>query len=224
MLLFCLRSWMQDRRAGRRAFALIPVLLAALWLEGSARAQATAAAMEPAPPRTSLVIFSDRPLPDGLWEKLTAAVRRDLPEAAVQAPAIDVHPEFVRGDTMPLGERFDSVVVVFLHGDCNLINQPPRPIHGEALGWVWKLEHQIQPFIHVDCTLIGQMLGPQAERMSRDDRTSTMSEAISRVVLHEWVHIATQSAAHGDHGITKSVFGVNDLMPKKPGGWALGGR
>jgi len=39
-----------------------------------------------------------------------------------------------------------------------------------------------------------------------------MAEAMARVILHEWVHIATQSAHHGSHGVTQSVFGLQDLL------------
>ena len=30
--------------------------------------------------------------------------------------------------------------------------------------------------------------------------------------MHEWIHIATQNAAHAEHGIAKAQFGVADLM------------
>jgi hypothetical protein len=48
--------------------------------------------------------------------------------------------------------------------------------------------------------------------MNREERTDAMSEAVARVVLHEWVHIAAQSAGHGRDGITKAIFSPNDLL------------
>jgi hypothetical protein len=73
------------------------------------------------------------------------------------------------------------------------------------------VDGRIAPFIHVDCTRIGQVLGPQALGLDRDRRNSLMGGAIARVVLHEWIHIATQSSSHAQRGISKAQFGVADL-------------
>jgi len=35
---------------------------------------------------------------------------------------------------------------------------------------------------------------------------------MARVILHEWVHVATQSAGHAAHGVAKSNFGIADLL------------
>jgi len=75
------------------------------------------------------------------------------------------------------------------------------------------MEHgRIEPFAHVDCTRIGQVLGPQALGLNRNQRNTVMTGAIARVVLHEWIHIATQNPAHAESGISKAQFGVADLM------------
>jgi hypothetical protein len=39
-----------------------------------------------------------------------------------------------------------------------------------------------------------------------------MAEAMARVIMHEWIHIATQSARHGHRGVSKSIFSVRDLL------------
>jgi len=36
------------------------------------------------------------------------------------------------------------------------------------------------------------------------------------VILHEWIHIATQNPGHSSHGLAKARFGVNDLAPQAP--------
>jgi hypothetical protein len=56
------------------------------------------------------------------------------------------------------------------------------------------------------------MLGPLALGMDRSHLDNVMAEAIARVILHEWIHIATQSASHGANGITKPQFVVRDLL------------
>jgi hypothetical protein len=81
-----------------------------------------------------------------------------------------------------------------------------------ALGWVYRVHGQIAPFIHVDCEEITQILGPLALMLTTSRRDQIMAEAIARVVLHEWVHIATQSAAHARDGVAKSSFGIPDLL------------
>jgi hypothetical protein len=64
----------------------------------------------------------------------------------------------------------------------------------------------------VECTHIGEEIAGQTQWMNREERTAAMSEGIARVVLHEWVHVATQSAAHGSGGVTKARFGIDDLL------------
>jgi len=43
------------------------------------------------------------------------------------------------------------------------------------------------------------------------ERNAT-AEAIARVILHEWVHVATQNPRHTEQGISKQTFGVKDLL------------
>ena len=38
-----------------------------------------------------------------------------------------------------------------------------------------------------------------------------MAQAIAHVVIHEWIHVATQSPAHGAHGITKQFLSPAEL-------------
>ena len=38
-----------------------------------------------------------------------------------------------------------------------------------------------------------------------------MTQAIAHVVIHEWIHIATQSPAHGERGVTKQFLSPEEL-------------
>ena len=111
------------------------------------------------------------------------------------------------------GAMFDAVIPVYLHGECRLLGEPGQEDVRGALGWVFRAHGHIEPFIHVDCTRLSGMLGHQALWMNSGARNAALAEAIAHVVLHEWMHIDTQSAAHTRDGISKDSFRVADLVP-----------
>jgi hypothetical protein len=160
--------------------------------------------------RTTVVVFADRPLRDEMWTPLFEAVRTSVAEEKIQG--LDGAADFVRGDKIVPGTLIDKPVVVYLHGDCQLQPLPKRTAYSVPLGWVRIEQGQIEPFIHVDCTRIGQVIGVQAQGLDEDARNRMMARAVSRVIVHEWVHVARQSAEHGRNGITKAHFGVEDLL------------
>ena len=162
---------------------------------------------------TTIAIFADDPSRIDSWDAIFAALRRNLPEAVATAPSLEADPEIIRGDAIVPGLNVDKAVVVFLHGDCTLYSRSMHFPQGKALGWVFEQKHEIQPFIHVDCTRIAQALSAQSESMSRNQRTAAMSEALARVILHEWIHIASQRTAHHLSGLGKAQFTVEDLIP-----------
>ena len=121
--------------------------------------------------------------------------------------------DIVRGDTLSPGAMFDAVIPVYLHGECRLLGEPGQEDVRGPLGWVYRAHGHIEPFIHVDCTRLSGMLGHQALWMNSGARNAALAEAIAHVVLHEWMHIDTQSAAHTRDGISKDSFRVADLVP-----------
>ena len=165
---------------------------------------------EPAP-RTTLVIFADHRVPDEEWTDLSAALRRAQTSSATSTPALSGEMEIVRGDQMKPGLGVSTVITVFLRGDCRLMPRPRLVVQG-ALGWVPRSKGIIGPFVTVNCSRIVDMLGPLALGMDSSRRDVLMAEALARVIVHEWVHIATQSASHGKQGVTQSVFGLRDLL------------
>lgn len=161
--------------------------------------------------RTTLVIFADHRMQDNAWIALFDAIQKGSLSVAATSPALTGSADLVRGDKMPLGLDVDKPITVYLHGDCTL--QPAeRIIPTKPLGWVLRVNGQIEPFIHVDCGEISQVVGRLALGMSRSRRTTVMAEAIARVILHEWVHVATQNPRHTEQGISKPTFGVKDLL------------
>lgn len=185
-----------------------------------------AAVAQPNPvsvPRTTVVVFSDRSMQPGEWTALASALRNDLSKGIKELQALDPMAEFVRGEDLPPGLEVQRSITVYLHGDCSLRPQERRTAFGVPLGWVFRVDGRIEPFAHVDCTSIAKVLGGKARWISSQRRENLMAGAMARVILHEWIHIATQNRRHAETGIAKAEFGVADLienaqLPPIPGG------
>jgi len=162
-------------------------------------------------PRTTLVFFADHPIEDDLWTRIVDQLRRSQASEAVSVPVLEGEFDVLRGRDLVSGVVVQMGISVFLNGDCTLLPRPRHFVEG-ALGWVQLVDGEIQPFVHVDCSRIVEMLGPISLGMNRARRNTVMAEAIARVILHEWVHIATQKTGHVESGITKSQFQVTDLL------------
>jgi hypothetical protein len=201
-------------RFARQSFTvpiwLLPlVLLAVQWLACCVPVDAAVVVT----PRLGLVVFTDHPMPDDEWTALSTALRQGFDSMALETHSTPAAFDVVRGDTLVPGVQFDVAVSIYLHGDCRLLAQPGSyTVHG-ALVWVLRDHGHIEPFIHVDCARIAEVLGQHVLGMNHATRDAAMAEAISRVVLHEWLHIATQNSAHSRDGISKRAFGLEDLVP-----------
>ena len=167
----------------------------------------------PTVPHTKLVVFADHRIAEDQWAALFAALGKGLTNAA-DGPPLAADVDLIRGDAPMRGPRAPDSIAVLLQGDCTLM--PPKPFGGHevegALGWVPRVHGRIEPYVHVDCTLLVQMLGRLGMRLSRERRNTVMGEAIAHVILHEWIHINRQSAAHADHGISQAQFSIADLL------------
>ena len=194
---------------------LLGIVLAALVLGLAGFGEPARAQVQEASPittPTTVVVFADRPMQEEEWSDLFGALRARLAAGTAETELLGEDAEFVRGDSVAAGFRVQTAVVVFLHGECSLAPLPRRMAYGVALGWVRRVNGQIEPFAHVDCTRIGQVLGPQALGMDADRRNAVMAGAIARVILHEWLHIAWQNPDHAERGIRRAQFGVADLL------------
>ena len=192
------------------ALWLLPLaLFAALWVVASTSVRAAIVVT----PRLSIIVFPDRSIPDDEWAAVTAALRQGFDDLALETHSLARGVDVVRGDALVPGVQFDVAVSIYLHGDCRLLAQPGTYTVQGALGWVLRDQGKIQPFIHVDCARIAEILGQHVLGMSHATRNAAMAEAISRVALHEWLHIATQNPTHSRDGISKQSFGYSDLVP-----------
>jgi len=160
---------------------------------------------------TTMVIFTDRPIQDDQWSALVRELQRADVRFETAARELGGGLEVLRGRDLEAGVSVDRVISVSVSGDCELLPSNRKLVSG-ALGWVKKVDGEIQPFIHVSCERIAEMLGPLALGMDRARRNTVMAEAMARVIAHEWIHIATQKAGHEKSGVMESQFQVSDLM------------
>jgi hypothetical protein len=203
-----------SRFVGVAGWTLIVALLALEWLAGHVSVHAAVVAA----PHITLVVFADKPMPDDQWALLATTLQLRFENLAVETHFASSGFEVMRGDKLAAGTQFDQVIPIYLHGECHLYTQPgPYTVHG-ALGWVLRDHGAIKPFIHIDCARIAEMLGQRVFGLETGARNSIMAEAVARVALHEWLHIATQNSTHARDGIFKGAFSITDLIPEEARG------
>jgi hypothetical protein len=189
--------------------AVLALSLLAHGFPATARALAPHSASAAAPTANAvLAIFSDRRMSDELWPIIVSALREELASGA--DPAVQI----LRGDRIVPGVNTDNPITIYLHGDCVALPSFSlgRSSSSTALGWV-RLNHgHIEPFIHVECTRLAQTLASQTYGLSRAQQERLMARAIARVILHEWIHIATQNPGHARDGLAKATFSPRDLI------------
>ena len=218
--------------ASNRYWHLLSTVLALLLLAQVAPAVADAepsrSASAPAPAANAvLAIFSDRPISNEFWPITVSALREELASGAPETrflpgqaagadPSTDPAVQILRGDSIAPGLNADNPITIYLHGDCLVLRSfsVGRPSSSGPLGWV-RLNHgHIEHFIHVECTRLAQTLASQTYGLDRDQQDRLMARAIARVILHEWIHIATQNSGHARDGLAKATFSPRDLIAK----------
>jgi hypothetical protein len=215
-------------RTGHQRLLSAVLVLSLLAQVCLATAQAQAPNSAPAPAaNAALAIFSDRPVSNEFWPILVTALRQELASGAPETRVLpdptvgagrssDPAIQIFRGDRIAPGFNADNPITIYLHGDC--VIPPPRSFSlgqssiSGALGWVRRNHGQIEHFIHVECARLAQMLATQVYGLNRDQRNGLMAVAIARVILHEWIHIATQNPGHAPDGLGKAAFRPRDLV------------
>jgi len=175
---------------------------------------ALAPALHAQQPGTAVIFYSQPQLNDELWPDLLQSLQADLAAGIGEAPngfALEQNPAYFRGNDLALGTVFSRVIVVKLLGRCDVMPQSDRSSLDGPLGWVWQVSGKIQPFIFVDCERIAQELRKRSAGLDGYERRHAMAQAIAHVVIHEWIHIATQSPGHGKRGITKQFLTAAEL-------------
>jgi hypothetical protein len=172
-------------------------------------------------PHVTLAIFSGdprHPVPAQLWLPLESDLQSGLAakDPELQPLAQDgAQVQILRADQVTPGIVVTDSITVYLHGVCSLhpyrITAAPHRVSG-ALGWVERRRGQIEPFLHIDCDRLAQLLQPQSAGRDATQRNEILARAIARVLLHEWLHVATQNPHHAEEGIAKAQFNIADLL------------
>lgn len=166
-------------------------------------------------PRTALVFYAQPQVSDNLWPDLFQSLHADLAAGIGESPTglvLDQDPAYFRADGLAIGINFSTVIVVKLLGRCDVSPQSALLSRKGPMGWVLEASGKIQPYIFVDCARIAQALRTRPAGLNNGERRHEMAQAIAHVVIHEWIHIATQSPAHGAHGITKQFLSPEELI------------
>jgi hypothetical protein len=172
----------------------------------------TAPAQSTSQPATTIVVLATHQTQKRLWPVLVSTLRRDAAAAAAsQSAPIDGNPQIILGGGDIPGPAFPSRIEVELLGPCDDPWDAGPPAKNGPLGYVRKDAGIIAPVIYVDCAQINQLMGHGTRNMTENQRLSYTSEAISHVILHEWIHIATQSPAHTSRGIMQSALSLHEL-------------
>jgi hypothetical protein len=197
------------------------VLVAVLAAASSASAMAEdtklpAPAAQSSRPAALVVFYPDAQIGDGLWPPLFRALRAELArESRIYPLPPDAQMLLLRDAAA--GEPASDLVEVRLLGRCDIPHQAWRPLpQDQPLGWVDEVNGRIQPFIFVDCARLIQFLNPATLGMNNTQRMTAVTQAMARVIVHEWLHIELQTAAHTDRGIRRSALTAQDLIGAEP--------
>jgi hypothetical protein len=177
-------------------------------------ASATVLPSQAEEPGTTIVFYAQPKVSEDLWPVLFEVLRADLADETDELPdgfVLDKQAAFVRGSDDLRGHLFSRIIVVKLLGRCDVLPQSEHPSRG-PLGWVHLISGKIQPFISIDCARIAEVLRPAAAGLSKQGRQYAMDQAIAHVLMHEWIHIATQSTHHSSRGLSQAYLSVNDLI------------
>jgi hypothetical protein len=164
--------------------------------------------------RTTLIVLADPHVTAYLWPVLVESLRHESALESRYAP-IDSDPAIILADRTTPGPEFPNRIQIQLLGRCDL-SAPSLASREGPLGWVLEYQGKIEPDIHVNCDRLTQYLRPVISFMPNERRQQALSGAISRIVLHEWIHIATQSAQHRGRGVMQSELSIQNLIAPIP--------
>ncbi len=164
---------------------------------------------------TAIVFYAQPQVSEDMWPPLFQIVRADLAGGEGElsnGAALDRDPILVRGNEELRGATFSHIISVKLLGSCDVLPQSDRREVTGPLGWVLLVSGKIQPYVSIDCTRLAQVLRPTLAGLNKQDRRYAMLQAIAHVLIHEWIHIDTQSDLHGRRGIMQAYLSANQLI------------
>jgi hypothetical protein len=166
----------------------------------------------------AIVFLAQPQISEQFWPVLFQSLREDLEAGTGELPddlVLDRKPRLLRREDLVRGVQAASVIEVKLLGRCDVLPQADRPwrrASADPLGWVQRASGEIQPFIFIDCERLAQVLRQATLGLNQEERRQAMIHAIAHVLIHEWIHIVTQSSSHSAHGITRASLSVRELI------------
>ena len=153
-----------------------------------------------------------------MWPALMNTFHDEVAREATDYP-LPTDVELIRGSSVREGQEFGKIIQVHLIGRCDVVEQAARPVTRGPLGWVLDVSGEVQPFVYISCDRLAQFLNSTTLGMNDDQRREAMARAISRIAIHEWIHIDAQSGRHASRGIRQAELSGAQLT-----GWSAGGR
>ena len=167
------------------------------------------------PSSPTVIFYADSKVEGPIWPALFSAVHQELAHENQEYP-LPEDVQLLRATGVRPAQEFGQVIQVHLVGRCDVVQQAYRPLPRGPLGWVLRVNGEVQPFVYVDCNRLAQYLNPTTLGMNGEQRTNAMAQAVAHVLLHEWIHIATQTGTHSNHGIERAWLPAADLTTDSP--------
>lgn len=105
-----------------------------------------------------------------------------------------------------------DLAVVNFKGHCDLTGLSARASAAGALGWTHVSDGVVLPFSDIDCDGIRDFLGRSLMAYRPAEREALFGRALGRVLAHELYHIFAATTRHGDEGVAKPMYSVQDLL------------
>ena len=105
-----------------------------------------------------------------------------------------------------------ELAVVTFTGRCDTASVTTHARAGGALGWTHVSDGQILPFTGVSCDRVREFLGPTLLQFAAEDQEEKYGRALGRVLAHELYHVFANTMLHGTSGVSKAIYGVQDLL------------
>jgi hypothetical protein len=166
----------------------------------------------------AIVFLAQPQISEEFWPVLFQSLREDLEARSGEVPdgvALDRNAVLLRREDLVRGVQAASLIEVKLLGRCDVLPQADRAwrrMSAAPLGWVQRASGEIQPFIFIDCERLAQVLRQATLGLNQEERRQAMVQAIAHVLIHEWIHVATQSSSHSAHGIARASLSVSELI------------
>ena len=109
-------------------------------------------------------------------------------------------------------ETASEVAVVTFKGRCDAANPVRAAVAAGPLGWTHVSDGVILPFSDVDCDSIHSFVQGGLLKADIGDRARLYGRALARVLAHELYHVFAHTQHHGQGGLAKPVYSVNDLL------------